>query len=113
LKKSKETTSVVIATTDGFTLVTTSAMLGSAREVFSDGAVGGGVQVGFIGSGGCAGAGAGGGLGAGTGVISTWGMAHPTLSASTKMVIKSVSMKLALIRPITIKIVTQSKKRDN
>ena len=59
-----------MATTDGFTLATTSAMLGNVRLAFADVVVGGGVQVGLMGVGGSAGVGAGAGLGAGAGVIS-------------------------------------------
>jgi hypothetical protein len=73
--------------------------------MFPDDAVGGGVQVGLIGVGGCAGAGAGDKLGAGAGVIVTSGTAHPTPSTSIKMTVISVSMKLVFTRLITILIV--------
>jgi hypothetical protein len=74
--------------------------------MFPDDAVGGGVQVGLIGVGGCAGAGAGDKLGAGAGVIVTSGTAHPAPSTSRKMAVRIVSIKLVFMRNITILIVT-------
>jgi hypothetical protein len=100
-----------MATTDGFTLATTSAMLGSTGLMFPDVVADGGVQVGFIGVGGCAGVGAGVGLGAGPGVIVISGMAQPALSTSIETAMISVSTKLIILQRITIIIVTQSLKQ--
>jgi len=74
-----------MATTDGFTLATTSAKFGNTRLRFSEEVVGGGVQLGLIGDGGCAGTGAGGGLGAGAGDISMSGTAQPILKVRVRM----------------------------
>jgi len=74
-----------MATTDGLTEATTSAMPGSAGVWFPELSEGGGVQVGLIGVGGGVGAGTGAGLGVGAGEISIRGTAHPALSISARI----------------------------
>jgi len=98
LKKSKVTTSVVMATTEGLTWATTSAILGSTMLWFAVGVGGGGgVQVGLIGSGGGAGGGGGGaGLGEGAGETSMYGTAHPVPSISESMRMRKITKYVIL-----------------
>ena len=82
---------MVMATTDGLTKATTSAMLGSAMGWFPELVVSGGVQVGLIGVGGGVGAGAGAGLGGGAGEISIRGTAQPILSMRERIRMREIT----------------------